>query len=174
MLAEAQASVASQTFCDLGHLVVVDENRVGPALIRNGLVRRSLAEWIVFLDDDDLLDPGFVELHLRHALSHSADVVYSLCRYPENSERRPPITGFDAVRLRRGNYIPVTALVRRSMFNKTAGFNPSARFEDHRLWLDMLDSGARFSHLPQVCWTYRIYGGTGVRYGKRDALCPCH
>lgn len=166
LLQEACASVSAQTFKDVRHLIRVDENHLGPAITRNHLIGMSTSEWVIFLDDDDLLDPEFTQLHLSHARESGADIVYSLCRYPPNSERRPPIGEFDPIRLSRGNYIPITALVRRSTLTRTSGFKPGVKFEDHRLWLDLLDVGAKFSHLPKVCWTYRIYGGTGVRYGK--------
>jgi glycosyltransferase involved in cell wall biosynthesis len=155
---EAQASVAKQTFHDIGHLAMLDREQFGPACMRNVMVQQSLAEWLVFLDDDDLLDPEFVQCHLDAALLHSADVVYSLCRYPPHAERRPPITDFDPVRLSRGNYIPMTTLVRRSAFNKTSGFKSGVRFEDHQLWLDLMHVGAKFVHIPKVLWTYRLHG----------------
>jgi glycosyltransferase involved in cell wall biosynthesis len=158
LLAEAKASVAQQTHPEMRHLIAVDNSREGPARVRNALVAQATADWLVFLDDDDLLDPTFTEWHLKHALQTSADVVYALCRYPPNRARRTPITEFDVERLRRGNYIPMTALVRRAAFCKVGGFKPEARFEDYRLWLDLLEAGFRFSHLPKVCWTYRIHG----------------
>jgi hypothetical protein len=85
-------------------------------------------------------------------------MVYSLCRYPPGSERRPLISDFDAQRLLSGPYIPITALVRRFTFDEVGGFKSTNNCEDHRLWTDMLKVGARFRHLPKVCWTYRLHG----------------
>lgn len=147
-----------QTFRDLGHLIAVDYKRIGPGFLRNLIVKQSAAEWLVFLDDDDLLDPEFVELHLKEAVAQQADMVYALPRYPPRSEWRPPITAFDPRRLLAGPYIPITALVRRSTFDEVGGFRITNNCEDHRLWLDMMKIGARFRHLPKVCWTYRLHG----------------
>jgi len=158
LLAEARESVARQTYRNVGHLVSVDDYGIGQGFLRNAIVKRSQAEWLVFLDDDDLLDDDFIALHMEHALIHGADIVYALCRYPPGSERRPLISEFDAKRLIAGPYIPITSLVRRSTFDEVGGFKATNNCEDHRLWTDMLKVGARFRHLSRVCWTYRLHG----------------
>ncbi len=159
LLAEARESVARQTFLDVGHLVGLDERHIGQGAVRNGLVRESRAEWLVFLDDDDLLDPQFIELHLERALETGADMVHAPCRYPPKSWPRPAIAAFNLERLRReGNYIPITALVRRSMFDRAGGFREDTLCEDYWLWLAMNEAGAKFAYIPRVCWTYRLHG----------------
>lgn len=159
LLAEARESVARQTFRDIGHLAEVDEQRIGAGALRNAIISRSDAPWLVFLDDDDLLDPDFVALHLERALATGADMVHAPCRYPPRSEPRPAIAAFDLERLRReGNYIPMTALVRRKAFDAAGGFKPGVLCEDYLLWLAMHAAGAKFEYIPRVCWTYRLHG----------------
>lgn len=162
LLAEARESVARQTFQDIGHLVAVDEQRIGAAALRNVIISRSAAPWLAFLDDDDLLDPAWVGLHVEAALYSEADMVHAPCRYPPCSERRPAIAAFNLDRMRReGNYIPMTALVRRSAFDAAGGFRPGVLCEDYWLWLAMAETGAKFCYIPQVCWTYRLHGRSG-------------
>jgi hypothetical protein len=163
LLAEAKLSVRNQTYPDIEHLIGVDEKGIGPGFLRNELVRKSEADWLVFLDDDDLLDPEFVELHLAHAEATGADLVYGICRLPaEYKGWAPRMEEFDASLLRRPrrNYIPVTVLVRRSMFEKAGGFRVSGSLDDWNLWLSLLDVGAKFEYLPCVCWSYRVHGMT--------------
>ena len=162
LLAEARESVARQTFRNIGHLVAVDENRIGAGALRNAIISRSRAPWLAFLDDDDLLDPRWVERHLEAATASGADVVHAPCRYPPHSERRRAIGPFNLDRMRReGNYIPMTALVRRSAFDAAGGFRPGILCEDYLLWLDMHAAGAKFEYIPKVCWTYRLHGRSG-------------
>jgi GT2 family glycosyltransferase len=158
LLAEARESVSNQTYHSVRHLIAVDDRGVGQGFLRNNLVKRSTAEWLAFLDDDDLLDPDFIAAHMEYALTHGADVVYALCRYPPGSEWRPAISAFDPQRLLSGPYIPITTLVRRSAFEEVGGFKTTDNCEDHKLWLELLKIGARFRHLPKVCWTYRLHG----------------
>ncbi len=161
LLAEAKASVERQTYREVEHLIEVDIRRIGPGFVRNELAKRSTAEWLVFLDDDDLLDPQFIELHLEHAEATGADLVYSICRMPPTyTGWAPRVAEFDEalLRLPRGNYIPVTVLLRHSMFEKVGGFHVSNSLDDWNLWLSLLSAGAKFQYLPCVCWSYRVHG----------------
>lgn len=161
LLAEAKASVERQTLQGVEHLVAVDEKRVGQGFVRNELAKRAHGDWLVFLDDDDLLDPQFAELHLEHAEATGADVVYSICRMPASyTGWAPRIADFDEALLRKPNcnYIPVTALVRRSMFEEVGGFKQPRALDDWNLWVSLLNAGAKFEYLPVVSWSYRVHG----------------
>lgn len=154
-LAEACASVASQTAQPAAHLIGIDFARRGPEAVRNALVAGAATEWVAFLDDDDLLYPHHLETVL--AAAEGADVVYSFC----DVEGRDwtPNHAFDAAALRLYNFIPVTTLVRRSAFLAAGGF-PEGRHpvEDWHLWRHMLDLGAEFRRVPRVTWRYRFHG----------------
>lgn len=160
-LSEARESVARQTHPNTDHIVGVDTSHIGQGFLRNELARKSTAEWLVFLDDDDLLDPEFIELHLAHAQATHSDLVYSVCRLPSKYRGwAPRAAEFDEalLRLPTGNYIPVTVLVRRELFNQVGGFKVSGSLDDWNLWLDLLNIGAKFSYLPCVLWSYRVHG----------------
>jgi glycosyltransferase involved in cell wall biosynthesis len=161
LLAECRESVRRQTHKDLNHRIGIDYDGIGPGFVRNRLVNESAADWIVFLDDDDLLDDRYVEWLLKIAEA-GADIVYAPCRYPPGAPWRPPIGRFDPDRLRSANYIPVTVLMRRELFQKVRGFQVTAPYEDWRLWLELLRRGpelnVRWGYFPHVCWTYRLHG----------------
>src|SRR3546814_14405548 len=68
---------------------------------------------------------------------------------------------FDPAALQANNFIPVTALVRTSLFVAVGGFPqpgseawPHADCEDWGLWQRLLAPGAPFSHLPERTWTW--------------------
>lgn len=154
LLAECRASVAA---AGLPHLVMVDELGEGPAIIRNRLAERVDTDWLLCLDDDDLLLPHYLEV-VAPALD-GADVVYTNW-YLTGAIDPQPLDGFDPDLLRERNFIPVTAAIRTSMFRRVGGFNPDAVLEDHDLWVRLLDAGARFTHIPVVCWRYRRQTGS--------------
>lgn len=154
LLAECRASVAAQTI-PVQHLVGVDRDREGPHRTRNRLAAQADADWLLPLDDDDLLDPDCAQLLQSSAAG--ADVVYPWCRV-ENSDWCPNRL-FNPEALLHFNFIPVTALIRREAFEKVGGFRP-VQVEDWDLWRRLLSEGARFRCVPEVLWTYRIQTGS--------------
>jgi glycosyltransferase involved in cell wall biosynthesis len=157
MLREALESVRAQSLPPFLHLVGVDYERAGLSEMLNRLAGAAIAagaEWVVQLDDDDLLDPAHLETLARHA--PGADVVYSYCRV--TGRDWDPNSPFDPDRLLRENYIPSNALVRASLLADLDGWRSGRGHEDWDLWLRALHAGARFVSVPEVTWTYRFHG----------------
>lgn len=156
----------------------------GPAYCRNLAVLNTLnaggqPEYIAFLDDDDEFQPGHVGKLLAHAEATGADVVYpwfdlNVGGRIDNSrgdnllliDGRPAFgQPFSPSALQANNYIPVTALVRTSLFVAVGGFPqphspewPHADCEDWGLWQRLLAAGATFEHLPERTWTWHWHG----------------
>ncbi len=159
LLEECKASVSSQTV-PCTHLVGVDEKREGPSEIRNRLAADSPADWLLPLDDDDLLDPDFLEVLSPHL--DGADVVYGWCRV-EGKDDWSPNRLFRPDPLLSYNFIPVTALIRAELWRDVGGFR-TERVEDWRFWQRCLAAGARFRCVDEILWTYRI----GVSESSRN------
>lgn len=164
MLAQAVASVCSQTLPPAEVHVAVDTIGAGAAATRNRGLAAVGAEWVAFLDSDDLLLPKHLELCSSHAASTGADVVYP---YFETSDGSDTVgrfgVPFDPEALRRGNFIPVTVLARTEAVRAAGGFQPlrggAAALEDWFCWLQMLNQGARFVHLPERTWVWHKHDG---------------
>ncbi len=152
LLDECRASVAAQTF-PVEHLVGVDTGREGPSVIRNRLAAATDADWLLPLDDDDLLDPSCVERLLERATG--ADVVYPWCRMVGRSDGWVPNKLFNRISLFQQNYIPVTALIRRSFFEMVGGYRSTA-MEDWVLWQWTELHGGTIRCVPEVLWSYRF------------------
>lgn len=174
MLAEAVRSVTEQTHMPVEHLIEVDYAREGSAAVRNRLVEAATGEYVAFLDDDD----RFLPRHLELLTAENADVAYSPClldiRYAGMEQTGNPVEPFDPVKLRTHNYIAVTCLVRRSLFLEVGGFRHSSEckygWEDHDLWLRLLDAGAEFKFVPEISWSYTLHHRSKTYVGERDAL----
>jgi cellulose synthase/poly-beta-1,6-N-acetylglucosamine synthase-like glycosyltransferase len=148
LLEECRASVREQTRPAELHAIEVDHKGAGPAQIRNKLVRELPMEydWVAFVDDDDLLLPTHLEK--LSAVSDSADVVYSPCQHNYTH-------AFNLESLKIQNYISVTCLVRREVFEKVGGFDNVA-MEDWELWKKIANADGRFVFVPETTWTYRL------------------
>lgn len=158
LLRECRASVSAALGAHPGmHRVLFDWAGEGPAVLRNRGAEETSEEWLLFLDDDDLLLPHYASI-VEPELATS-DVVYtSWCL--TGAMDPVPTDAFDADELRQHNTIPVTAMVRRSTFEAVGGFSETAALEDHDLWLRLLDVGARFTYVPVAGWRYRRQPGS--------------
>lgn len=153
LVAECRASVAA---LELPHLLGLDSTGEGPATVRNRLIEQVRTEWTLFLDDDDLLFPNYLDAVLPHL--SGADVVYTAWQL-SGAVDPLPLGRFDPDLLREHNNIPVTACVRTDALRAVGGF-PDAELEDHALWLNLLEAGYRFRYVPVIAWHYRRFPGS--------------
>jgi hypothetical protein len=155
LLAECVASVDR---AGLTHLVGLDAAGEGPAVVRNRLLEHVTTPWVVWLDDDDLIDSHYTRIVERHL--PAADVVYTAWDLTGADQPRPLPGGFDPGLLQRGNYIPVTACCRVDAVRAVGGFPADADLEDWALWKALAAAGYRFRYVPIVGWTYRRRSGS--------------
>ena len=166
MRAVAIASVEQQIIKPRAHLIGIDIARKGSARMRNHLAGAADTTWLAPLDDDDVLQPN----HLQVLLSgkDNADVVYSYCHV--DGRDWTPNRLFDEAALRESNYIPITTLIRRTLWEELDGWHDSARvpngWEDHDFWVRALNAGATFHCVPAVTWTYRFHHGNKTMLGE--------
>lgn len=159
LLEECKASVEAQTARPLEHLIRVDSDRVGEPATMNSLLGEAAGDFWVWLNDDDLLEPRFIERLLPY--TDRAEVVYPHARLGELDWGFHMGDKFDPVRLREANYIPCTALISTGFTRMVGGIRDLEHCEDWDLWLRLLDAGGRFHCVPEVLWTYRFQLGKG-------------
>jgi glycosyltransferase involved in cell wall biosynthesis len=192
LLGRALDSVQAQTVAPQRVLVHTDVERHGAAWARNQLLRRIRTSWVAWLDDDDELLPDHLEVLLNGANQSGADLIYSnpivvgardplaVCDDDGRVVQSPVDISFGPAQeqwLReRGNFIPITYLVRTSALRAVGGYpdpgsmpvpagNNSGQCEDFLALIKLLDAGYRFFHvLILKTWVYRVEGqNTGGR-----------
>jgi len=177
MLGDCIASVESQMVKPRRHIIGIDYERVGCAVMMNDLVKAVDTEWIIPLADDDLLLKNYIAEMVTAA--GTAAVTYSR-PIAVGADWAPRRYEFSAVELRKENYIPSTALIRTEMWRKVGGYRrtnePSeAPFwdkwraehnftadmfpDDWDFWLRVLDRQGHFRHVPSRNWVYRMHPG---------------
>jgi len=157
-LSDCVRSVAAQTTPVAQHLIHLDYERAGCAEAQNRLLAACTADWFTLLADDDRLLPYHVATLLEH--TDKADIVYSPPLVEGRPGFHPSADPFDEARLRAGNYIASTCLIRTRLAKELDGWRTDAAhgFEDWDFWLRALDHGARFQHVPKPTWVYRFTG----------------
>jgi hypothetical protein len=196
LLVRALRSVEAQTWKPRV-IVIHDDDRRGAAWARNEGLAQVTTPWIAWLDDDDELLLNHVEVLLRAAKKHNADLVYSYPRFVNYvdplavsvngawvSPFGVPFGPEQEAHLRtQGNFIPVTYLVRTRLARAVGGMpeggtflvaptvGASAECEDYGFLLRLLDVGARLHHEPKMTWRYHVWGGNvGGRGAEREAV----
>jgi glycosyltransferase involved in cell wall biosynthesis len=165
MLRRALASAALQSYPPSAIIVEYDHHRTGAAATKNRALAKVTTEWVAIVDDDDLLFPQHLEVCIAAQQVTGADVVYPwpLMNGDGARDPRPDRFGvpFDAAELRRGSYIPTTALFRTELAQRVGGFQkpPGSPYDDWGLWLAMLDAGATFHHVAERTWQWNVHGG---------------
>lgn len=153
----ALASILAQQGCWVRRIIVVDDGSTdetaqvvqnlcsplielvrssnqGVAMARNLGIERSTAEWIAFLDADDLWMPEKLQAQLAAAQEHGAGFV--CCSASEQSVTPTGIISSKA--LARGNFVATSSvLVKRKILQQIhPAFTPGMLFaEDYLAWL---------------------------------------
>lgn len=175
-LSRALRSVLTQTRPPDHVIVSVDADHQGSAVTRNKVLRGIDTEFTSFLDDDDEMFPDHLKSCLAAARIFQADVVYPGCEVvrdgvaiPRQEEWGRFGQEFDADLLREKSYIPVTSVIRTEFIHRTRGFEaaPGTVYDDWGFYLQLLEAGAKFHHLPRVTWRWDHTSGNTSGQGDR-------
>jgi len=184
-LLDALASV--EQWADASHeLIVVDDGSTDPETLRildairargttvlrqvngglssarNAGIERARGRYVLPLDADNRLRPGFLELAVA-ALDQAPDVgvIYGdrqLFGARSGVYRQP---AFDLRKLLGGNDIDACALYRRALWEDVGGYDTEMIcLEDWEFWLHAGRRGWQFRHVPQEAFDYRVRGNS--------------
>ena len=127
--------------------VVTTSGRCGPAAARNAGWRASSAEWVVFLDDDVEVTPGW-STHLMEDLDRAgADVAAAQAVIEVPRPARPTDWERNVGRLATAGWITADLATRRTALTAIGGFDERFRRayrEDTDIALRLSDAGWRF------------------------------
>ncbi|WP_395698914.1 glycosyltransferase [Aquabacterium sp.] len=198
-LADALAAVAAQRADDIEVLVVnaggrphrplpgacgrfalrLVEPADGAALPRaaaaNLALERAAGDWLLFLDDDDLIDADHIA-RLREALARAPGraVAYAGVRLLDAQGQPAGVLdeAFDACRLWFANYLPIHAVMFSRALVQQHGLRFDESFEVYEDWdfWHQLAAVQDFLHVPGTSASYRLIGASGLSAGRDAAM----
>ena len=135
---------------------------------RNQGAQRAKGVWLIFLDADDGLEPGYIQA----MLAAHGDLRYPRVRYVTqeqvNSNSVPdPVILPKKHLLTAGNYMVIGTMLRRDRFWQAGGFRDLPAYEDWDLWIRCWLQGAETELVPRA--VYRAYQRNHSRNYVRNA-----
>jgi LmbE family N-acetylglucosaminyl deacetylase len=141
-----------------GIKLVEHETSLGRAEAANAGVRAASSDFVVFLDDDDLMYPEHLATLAAGATPCYSDAVSAFA----HAKMRIYSRDFDRELLLIDNYIPLpTVLIRRADFLELGGFDPAFDLFEDWDFLIRLAQRARFTHIPRITCEIRHIEGAG-------------
>lgn len=128
---------------------------------RNGALAQVETEWVVHLDADDELEPGYVEAMLAGQADVRAPQVRCMREGQQVSRGlfMPRVWrhrhACDADCLPQGSWVVVGAAVRTELA-RSIGWEEWPIFEDWALWLRCYAAGASFEAIPQAIYRQHL------------------
>lgn len=149
--------------CAGDRVTVLHQPNAGPGAARNRGAELATGEFLVFLDGDDTVEPGFVSALAGRIWSELTagddDISHAYCqeRLTELGTGTWRVPEWDPLLLMITNLHPVTCLVRRRCFEAAGGFDPSLRadYEDWDLWLRFAQRGWRGVRVREPLFNWR-------------------
>jgi glycosyltransferase involved in cell wall biosynthesis len=123
------------------------------AQARNEGARRARADWLLYLDADDELAPGFVDA-MRAAIeaepTRPALFTPAVC-YARGTVRPTPKI-WPRMDFKVGNWCIIGTLIERSLFHALGGFREYLLYEDYALWAMASEAGAEVFEVPDAVY----------------------
>ncbi|MAX79163.1 MAG: hypothetical protein CL843_03190 [Crocinitomicaceae bacterium] len=154
-----------------GYNVIWQEN-AGVCAARNSLIRQAQADYILPVDPDNKISDEYITKGIQ-ILDENPEVgvVFSDVRHFGEQVGDVRFDGFDPVKLLSVNYIDNCAVFRKTIWEKANGYDvdiPFLGYEDWDMWIEALDQGWKFHHIPELLFQYRNREGSLVK-GARSA-----
>ncbi|MBV8517690.1 MAG: glycosyltransferase [Acidobacteria bacterium] len=146
---------------EAGHRVI-EQPHSGLSAARNRGISASTADYVLPLDADNRVLPGFVDdaIALLDA-DPAAGVVYGDRREFGTRSGDVTVPELALPRMLWSNYIDACAVIRRTVWNDAGGYDVALReWEDWDFWLRAAQRGWRFARIPRPVFEYRVRPGS--------------
>ncbi|WP_211349485.1 glycosyltransferase [Micromonospora pisi] len=161
-LAETRAIPSAQAF----GVPVVHVHADSLHSARNGALAQVATEWVVHLDADDELEPGYLDAMAAGTADLRAPAVRYVHGRRVGAPGLPRVAGHlhicHAGCLPHGNWLVVGTAVRTGLVRAVGGWWDEPLYEDWSLWLRCWAAGATVEAIPRA--VYRAH----VRRGSRN------
>ena len=144
---------------------------------RNQALEHVGTEWVIHLDADDELEPGYVAA----MAAGTADVRGPIAHYidgPRTRHWQPRVYGHQhdctAECLRHGNWLLIGSAVRTDLLRRAGGWRDFPWSEDWDTWIRCWKAGATFELIPKAVYRAHVRHDSRNRGATREAKLAAH
>lgn len=131
-----------------------------PGNVRNRGLAEARGQYLLCVDPDDLLAPGYLAACLA-GLDDDPDkgVAYTdFVMVEANTPREVSLPPFAPELLASQNILSPTAVMRRSAWERTESYRAGTDYEDWDLWIQFALSGASFLRVASALYVHMVHG----------------
>jgi hypothetical protein len=162
----------------LGVPVVCHHSSGGLDDARNEALEKVDTEWVIYLDSDDELEPGYISA----MTGASGDVRVPRVRYVRSHTRAPALMprvpghqhACSAGCLADGNWIVIGACTRVDLIRRVGGWRDFNLFEDWDLWARCWQAGADIQPAPGAVYRAHVHANSRNRGPSRAVRLEVH
>ena len=148
---------------------VLSQTNNGLAKSRNRGIKECSGQYIIPLDADNKIKPDFIKKSIPVLSSGQWDIVYGKpVFFGENAQKRMfSPREFDGNLLFYDNYIDACTIFRKSVWEKTGGYDenmPVQGNEDWEFWLNCFLKGFKFKFIDEEIFEYRIRNNSMIAH----------
>jgi len=122
--------------------------------------RQATCDWLIFLDADDELAPGYVGAMRRALEQHTSDgtrVLFTPAVQQIRKGRPGPPFFYKEVDLTLGNWLVIGTMISRALFDEIGGFREHPHgLEDFNLWMRAHRAGATVVKVPDAIYVQHM------------------
>jgi GT2 family glycosyltransferase len=144
---------ALQSVSEAEDLVMHHETHGTRATSLNNAAQAADGDWLLFLDADDELAPGYVGA-MRRALEHATPLALLTPAVQQIRKGRPrPPFFYPECSFETGNWLVIGTLISRELFTQIGGFHEHPHgLEDWNLWARAVRAGATVVKVPDAVY----------------------
>ncbi|MDF1673840.1 MAG: glycosyltransferase family A protein [Vicingaceae bacterium] len=139
---------------------VLNQENQGLAKTRNNGIKLAKGNYILPLDADNKIRHNYISNSIKILQSQpDIDVVYGNRQHFGQENKTIKLPNFNFPLLCHKNYIDACAIYRKSIWEKVNGYDedmPVMGYEDWDFWLRIALQGAKFHHINEVTFDYRV------------------
>jgi len=140
----------------------------GPAKARNTGVQLANGKYILPVDADNKIKPGYINKAIPLLENDSCDIVYAEPEFfgdTQVKKRQYKVRAFDDLAIVTGNCADACAVYRKEVWIRNNGYDtaiPYHGFEDWEFWIHAAANGFRFHLIKEKLFYYRILANSVV------------